>query len=279
MATCFTTRWVTIHDTDDRRHRAVRCQRLAKSKGGTPFKRPENGLFRPGTTSAASYFNETGDTNADTEAGSAYGGFGSILQLDQPSAAANSGTLRARLPRRRRLTAGFDNIAFWADDQVVFVEDAGDTAAHAAQRARLGLRLRPRTPTTRTRPTQPVRLLAQGRDASATSTPPAGNGFQNDGDNEITGIHVSTATPAGRPARRRDAAAVRGRLARLLHAAARRQRDLRDRSQPAERLSDRPGAGPLDSRGPAPPRHDSAAVSCAVGSSVTRTPPWPSPRP
>jgi len=47
---------------------------------------------------------------------------------------------------------------------------------------------------------QPVRFLAEGRDASATidsglsGTP----GFHNDGDNEITGIHVSNGDPTPR---------------------------------------------------------------------------------
>jgi hypothetical protein len=44
----------------------------------------------------------------------------------------------------------------------------------------------------------PVRLLALGRDASSTvdsSLLEAGNGFQNDGDNEITGFHVSDGDP------------------------------------------------------------------------------------
>src|SRR5262249_44879192 len=45
---------------------------------------------------------------------------------------------------------------------------------------------------------QPVRIIAQGRDTSATidsgltGTP----GFQNDGDNELTGIHVSDGDPS-----------------------------------------------------------------------------------
>ncbi len=41
---------------------------------------------------------------------------------------------------------------------------------------------------------QPVRFLAEGRDQSATldnMLVAVGKGFQNEGDNEITGIHVS----------------------------------------------------------------------------------------
>ena len=44
---------------------------------------------------------------------------------------------------------------------------------------------------------QPVRWLAQGRDPSATidSALLGTTGFQNDGDNEITGLHVSDGDP------------------------------------------------------------------------------------
>jgi hypothetical protein len=41
---------------------------------------------------------------------------------------------------------------------------------------------------------QPTRFIAEGRDASATldnMLSPLGNGFPNEGDNEITGIHLS----------------------------------------------------------------------------------------
>ena len=56
-----------------------------------------------------------------------------------------------------------------------------------------------------------ARCLAEGRDASATidsallGTP----GFTNDGDNEITGIHVGWRSDDRRPARRARPAAVR----------------------------------------------------------------------
>src|SRR5206468_7499441 len=55
----------------------------AKAAGATPFKRPENGVFRPGSRFSEFYFTETGDTNALTEAGSAGGGFGGIFRLTQ----------------------------------------------------------------------------------------------------------------------------------------------------------------------------------------------------
>jgi hypothetical protein len=42
---------------------------------------------------------------------------------------------------------------------------------------------------------QPVRFLAQGRDASATIDSACGSACGNDGDNEITGIHASNGDP------------------------------------------------------------------------------------
>jgi len=40
-----------------------------KQLSATPFKRPENGQFRPGTNFSEFIFDTTGDTNALTEAG------------------------------------------------------------------------------------------------------------------------------------------------------------------------------------------------------------------
>jgi len=46
---------------------------------------------------------------------------------------------------------------------------------------------------------QPVKVIAEGRDPSATIDSAlggiSGNGFQNEGDNEITGIHESNGDP------------------------------------------------------------------------------------
>jgi len=60
----FDTRWVTIHDTAVDAPRRSTRNTAAKAAHGTPFKRPENGAFRPGTGFREFYFDETGDTNA-----------------------------------------------------------------------------------------------------------------------------------------------------------------------------------------------------------------------
>ena len=45
----FSTKWVTIHDTAVDGNAPFNANTLAKAAHGTPFKRPENGVFRPGT--------------------------------------------------------------------------------------------------------------------------------------------------------------------------------------------------------------------------------------
>ncbi len=65
----FDAKWIVIHDTDHQGTTAFDANAAAKAAGATPFKRPENGQFRPGTQFQEFFFDETGDTNALTEAG------------------------------------------------------------------------------------------------------------------------------------------------------------------------------------------------------------------
>ncbi|MDX6550497.1 MAG: hypothetical protein QOJ31_1181 [Gaiellales bacterium] len=188
----FKTRWVTIHDTAVDGTTPFDANSLAKAAGATPFKRPENGVFRPGTDFRQFVFDETGDTDINTEAGSQDGGFGSLFRLNQANPSANTGSLNL-LYRGDATHAAFDNLAFADNHNLIVVEDAGDTL-HSQRNgfdsmwqlnAAAGYG-NPATPA-------PVRLLAQGRDPSATldSAFLGMTGFQNDGDNEITGIHIS----------------------------------------------------------------------------------------
>jgi hypothetical protein len=191
----FKTSWVTLHDTDVDGFAPFSANSLAKSKGGTPFKRPENAQFRPGTNFKELYFDETGDTNALTEAGAGFGGFGGVFKLTQSSPTANTGTL-SLFYLSDIAHSGFDNVTFLSKNQIVFVEDAGDTL-HTQRNAldsafALDVTLDYSNPAN-----QPVRLIAQGRDPSATLDAAflGMPGFQNEGDNEITGIHMSNGDP------------------------------------------------------------------------------------
>ena len=102
----------------DRRKRAVQRNVAAKAAHATPFKRPENGLFRPCSHFREFYFDETGDTNAtspengdpDAGAGGA-GGWGAIQRLVQNDPSAETGKLEL-FYRGNRSHTGLDNNAF-----------------------------------------------------------------------------------------------------------------------------------------------------------------------
>jgi hypothetical protein len=192
----FQTHWVTIHDTNvDVSHQPFDANAAAKAGGATPFKRPENGVFRPGTRFGEFYFTVTGDTNTTSTANPEYGGWGGLYALRQSDPTAGDGQLSLFYAGDQAHT-GLDNIAFADRDHVASVEDAGDTVHGQRGAFDSGYLFDVRTDYSRG--TQPVRFLAEGRDPSATidnMLGALGNGFQNDGDNEITGIHISNGDP------------------------------------------------------------------------------------
>src|SRR5262249_6102297 len=75
----FETQWVTPHDTTSDGFAPFNANALAKAGNTTPFKRPENGQFRPGSGFREFFFDETGDTNATSTANAAHGGWGAVL--------------------------------------------------------------------------------------------------------------------------------------------------------------------------------------------------------
>src|SRR6185295_16332988 len=135
----FDTKWVTIHDTATDGTTPFNANLAAKAKNGTPFKRPENGVFRPGTRFGEFYFDETGDTNATS--------------VENDTAGDGLHT------QRNALDSGF----------LFNVNQVG---------------------------ADPIRWLAEGRDPSATLDSANGGFGKNEGDNEITGIHVSDGDPS-----------------------------------------------------------------------------------
>jgi Bacterial protein of unknown function (DUF839) len=185
--TSYPTNWVTIATTDSSSTApGPDVNALAKAAGATPFKRPENGQFRPGSDFTELYFDETGDTDATTSAG-ASGGFTGVFKLQQ-SPASNTGRISI-FYNGDVAHAGFDNVAFFSRDELAFVEDAGD-GLHT-QRNALDSGYLFDVTADYSSGLQPIRFLAEGRDASATLD--SSWGFpNNEGDNEITGIHVSS---------------------------------------------------------------------------------------
>ena len=172
----------------------------AKAASATPFKRPENLQFRPESGFSEMFFDETGDTTRldDAEAAKDPGAYGSLFRLRQDP---DSDEGRITLFYSGDVEhAAFDNVAFLTRNLVSFVEDRGDGFHTAANAFDSGWVFDVRRNYANSN-NKPLRWLAEGRDPSATiDSPLLGRpGFQNDGDNEITGIHVSDgdASPNG----------------------------------------------------------------------------------
>jgi hypothetical protein len=187
------TRWVTIHNTVTDGTTPFDANALAKVAQATPFKRPENGQFQPDSGFRSFFFDETGDTDAGTPEAASAGGFGSILKLTQSSPGASTGKLTL-FYNPDEAHSSLDNVAFLSKDLVTFVQDAGDGLHAQANALDSGYvwdtRVNYANPAN-----QPVRWLAEGRDPSATIDS-AFSGFgKNEGDNEITGAHVSDGDP------------------------------------------------------------------------------------
>ncbi|MDP9308760.1 MAG: phosphatase [Actinomycetota bacterium] len=204
----FTTHWVTIHDTAVDGNTPFNANVWAKGlqaapaqpaeKQGTPFKRPENGQFRPGSDFTQFFFDETGDTDAtssengnpDTGVGGT-GGWGGIFKLHQ-SPTSDAGKLSLFYKGNIHVT-GLDNASFLSKNKITFVEDAGDTLHSQRNALDSGYVFDVKTDYSNVN-NQPLRWLALGRDPSATID--SSYGFsENDGDNEITGTTVSNGDP------------------------------------------------------------------------------------
>jgi Bacterial protein of unknown function (DUF839) len=190
----FDTRWVTVHNTATDGAAPFNANLAAKAAGATPFKRPENGQFQPGTGFRTFFFDETGDTNATSAENDSSGGWGSIMKLTQPNPSSRTGKL-TMFYRSDEAHSGFDNVTFLSRTALTFVEDAGDTLH--SQRNALDSGYVFSTNVDYSNPSnQPVRWLAEGRDASATIDSAFGGFGKNEGDNEITGVHVSDGDPS-----------------------------------------------------------------------------------
>ena len=120
--------WVTVHDTAVNGTAPFDASAAAKAAGATPFKRPENGQFQPGSRFRTFVFTITGDT--DNRAGvqpelAARGAWGGLFRVDL-NRDRNSGTI-SLVVLGDADHASFDNITFVDDrDTILVAEDRGD---------------------------------------------------------------------------------------------------------------------------------------------------------
>src|SRR6184192_678340 len=121
--------WVTVHDTEINGTDPFDANALAKAAGATPFKRPENGQFQPGSHFRTFFFDVTGDT--DNIAGTnpvlaARGAWGGLFRIDLDANRETGSISMVVLGDADH--ASFDNITFVDDkDTVLLAEDRGDT--------------------------------------------------------------------------------------------------------------------------------------------------------
>jgi hypothetical protein len=192
----FNTRWITVHDTAVDGTAPFIANLAAKAKDGTPFKRPENGVFRPDGKFHEFYFDETGDTDVTSPENDCCGGWDSVFKLTQADPSSSTGKLTIFF-KGDEAHAGFDNVAFMTGNLITFVEDAGDKL-HGQRNALDSGFLLDVTENYANPANTPVRWLAEGRDASATLDADNAGFGKNDGDNELTGIHVSDGDPSAK---------------------------------------------------------------------------------
>jgi hypothetical protein len=172
--------WVTVHDTEIDGTDPFDANALAKALGATPFKRPENGQFQPGSHFQTFVFDVTGDT--DNIAGTdpvlaARGAWGGIFRVDLDRSR-QTGTI-SLVVLGDADHASFDNLTFVDDKETILVaEDRGDTLHDQLNKldSIWAYKLDKNHPTRNT----VARFVALGLDPLAT-----------DEDNEPTGLHMS----------------------------------------------------------------------------------------
>jgi hypothetical protein len=189
--TSWPVRWVTIHDTNVNGTDAFDANALAKKAGATPFKRPENAQYLPGSGFNTFFFDPTGDTSAiagNQPALAARGAWGSIFRVDFPKDA-DSGTLSIFV-LGDAAHSSFDNLAFADTKTLLAAEDRGDTLHKQLNALDSVWAFDVRGADINAR-----RFIALGRDIASeqdvTFSEAGTPGFQNEGDNEPTGLHIS----------------------------------------------------------------------------------------
>jgi hypothetical protein len=120
--------WVTVHDTEVNGTAPFDANALAKAAGATPFKRPENGQFQPGSHFRTFFFVTTGDTDAvagNDPVLAARGAWAGIFRVDLDGNRENGNISLVVLGDADH--ASFDNVTFVDDrDTILVTEDRGD---------------------------------------------------------------------------------------------------------------------------------------------------------
>ena len=185
LGTSWRIRWVTVHDTAKDGMADFDASAAAKKAGATPFKRPENLAFLPGSGFNTFFFTVTGDTDATAgmvPALAARGAWGAIFRVDLNEQSNNRGQISIFALGDQDHNS-FDNITFADKNVFLTAEDRGDTLHDQLNTLDSVWAYDLRKPNA-----DPVRFIALGRDIVASV---AGGE-----DNEPTGLLVSDGDPS-----------------------------------------------------------------------------------
>ena len=190
LGTSWPIRWVTIHDTAKDGMADFDASAAAKKAGATPFKRPENLAFLPGSGFNTLFFTVTGDTDATSgmvPALAARGAWGAIFRVDlneqsKLGTQSNGGKISIFALGDQDHNS-FDNITFADKNVFLTAEDRGDTLHDQLNTLDSVWAYDLRKPNF-----DPVRFIALGRDP--VTSVPGGE------DNEPTGVLVSDGDPS-----------------------------------------------------------------------------------
>ena len=177
--------WITIRDTANPPPAGwPDANAVAKAAGATPFKRPENAQFQPGSKFQTFFFIITGDTDfraGNQPALAARGSYGGIFRVDLDGSRETGRISLVVLGDADH--AAFDNVTFVDDkDTILVAEDRGDTLHDQLNRldSVWAYKLLNGNPAG----TTVSRFIALGEDPLAPFNP----GVE---DNEPTGVHMS----------------------------------------------------------------------------------------
>ena len=179
LGTSWPVKWVKVHDTVDGTPE-FDANDKAKAAGATPFKRPENLQFLPGSDFKTFFFDATGDTDAtagNVPALAARGSWGSIFRVDLDDQDGDTGTISI-VVLGDQFHASFDNLTFADDNVLLAAEDRGDMLHD-----QLNILDSVWAFDVTKKNVPAARLIALGRDLDAS---PSGAE-----DNEPTGLHFS----------------------------------------------------------------------------------------
>jgi Bacterial protein of unknown function (DUF839) len=114
LGTSYPIRWVTIHTANAGDTAGFDANAAAKTAGATPFKRPENLAWLPGSNFSTFFFDPTGDTDAVAGENAflqARGAYGAIFRVDLRDVGSDEGAI-SLFSLGDHEHNSFDNLAF-----------------------------------------------------------------------------------------------------------------------------------------------------------------------